>query len=394
VKTILWVDDEIRTLEALFPEFEKHGFRVLGASTISMALGILRRNSLDGVLLDVMLGGNENGLTLLEEIRHSHPHLPIVVLTQSPGASSSIRANAEGAFYLPKSSLVVNQRDDFFLSLERAFPGSTKSAPSQHSSGPDWKIWVPVIVLLLTGAGWLIQTQFFVKPEKPGVIIGQGRLPGSARIYVDNETAGIVVDGSTGFFRRELPPGSHQIRYEIPRYSPAVRAVHVTGGVETTIAPPEFHLLPTPPIIPPPPGASKPISHPTPPRDMPNAALVPFLSFASVTPKLGNANAIASPDDLKGNYWTWKVVIDGGIHGGTESHVDSLPVYVDQPHVNTQVFYLLVRGGKAWFGASPQTPYTKRMECIYSHSHGDTMYRAVPTLYDHSVAFWTRPLAD
>ena len=64
MKTILWIDDNIKLMEDSIPVFKRYGFHIITAATPSIALRELRhrRRQLQGVLLDVKLGGGENGL--------------------------------------------------------------------------------------------------------------------------------------------------------------------------------------------------------------------------------------------------------------------------------------------------------------------------------------------
>lgn len=77
---ILIVDDdqEIRKLTASY--LEKQCLQVSGAGSGVTMRAILNSKQIDLVVLDVMLPG-EDGLTLGRELRQSHPHLPILMLS-------------------------------------------------------------------------------------------------------------------------------------------------------------------------------------------------------------------------------------------------------------------------------------------------------------------------
>ena len=65
-KVILTVDDEIHILELIEYNLKKNGFSVLKAESGEEALEILKREKVDLVLLDVMLGGMD-GLEVLKK---------------------------------------------------------------------------------------------------------------------------------------------------------------------------------------------------------------------------------------------------------------------------------------------------------------------------------------
>jgi DNA-binding response OmpR family regulator len=77
---ILLVDDEpnIRFLYSTF--LADGGHEVIEAQSGSDALKMIQREPLDLVVLDIKLG-SENGLTLLQEIAHRYPSLPVIILT-------------------------------------------------------------------------------------------------------------------------------------------------------------------------------------------------------------------------------------------------------------------------------------------------------------------------
>ncbi len=77
---ILLVDDEsnIRLLYATV--LNERGHEVREASSSCEALEYLEREPVDLVILDIKLG-RENGLELLREIVHRHPHVPVILLT-------------------------------------------------------------------------------------------------------------------------------------------------------------------------------------------------------------------------------------------------------------------------------------------------------------------------
>jgi CheY-like chemotaxis protein len=81
-KKILWVDDEIDSLKPHILFLEQKGFDVSASTSGDDALGRVRNESFDLILLDEMMPGKD-GLTTLEEIKEINPHLPVVMVTKS-----------------------------------------------------------------------------------------------------------------------------------------------------------------------------------------------------------------------------------------------------------------------------------------------------------------------
>ncbi len=78
---ILIVDDEIHILELLRYNLEGNGYEVVQAESGEEAMEILESQTLDGVILDLMLPGID-GIEVLRKIRQSeHARLPVIMLT-------------------------------------------------------------------------------------------------------------------------------------------------------------------------------------------------------------------------------------------------------------------------------------------------------------------------
>jgi two-component system, OmpR family, response regulator MtrA len=77
--TILLIEDDASTREAVTMALQGHGHRVVAAADGDQALERWRQSRPDLVLLDVMLPGRD-GLDVCREIRH-HDDVPIIMLT-------------------------------------------------------------------------------------------------------------------------------------------------------------------------------------------------------------------------------------------------------------------------------------------------------------------------
>lgn len=94
---ILVVDDEeeIRTLLSRF--FTKKNYKVRTAETAEEAIGVLERERVDAVLLDINLPGT-SGLDALRKIRASWPGLPVVMISGQDDEEVAKETLKAGAF--------------------------------------------------------------------------------------------------------------------------------------------------------------------------------------------------------------------------------------------------------------------------------------------------------
>jgi two-component system response regulator PilR (NtrC family) len=99
---ILVVDDEEILQDVLGLLLRREGFRPIFARTGEEALLVLERETVDLVLLDIMLPGM-SGMEVLRQIRQRDPEQVIVVITAFSSIEGAIQAMREGAFhYIPK----------------------------------------------------------------------------------------------------------------------------------------------------------------------------------------------------------------------------------------------------------------------------------------------------
>jgi len=79
-KTVLCVEDEESQLRLRQLLFESEGYVVLAARSGPAALEQFRTNHVDAVVMDYWLSG-QNGTAVAEEMKHSHPMVPIVMIS-------------------------------------------------------------------------------------------------------------------------------------------------------------------------------------------------------------------------------------------------------------------------------------------------------------------------
>ncbi len=92
----LIVDDEALIGKVLAGVLEPRNCTCVTTSTASCALEMLSRHCFDLVLLDIMLPG-QSGLELLDNIKISHPTLPVVMVTALNDAATAVQAMKKGA---------------------------------------------------------------------------------------------------------------------------------------------------------------------------------------------------------------------------------------------------------------------------------------------------------
>lgn len=118
---ILLVDDEVETLIAVQKVLEKRGgFKVLAAESAEKALDILGKQHVSIVITDIRMPGMD-GVSLLRNIKASHPDLPIIITTGYGSVETAVEALKEGADdYLTKPTNPAEIVRKIRESLERA----------------------------------------------------------------------------------------------------------------------------------------------------------------------------------------------------------------------------------------------------------------------------------
>jgi two-component system, NarL family, invasion response regulator UvrY len=101
--------------------------RVLGeASNGQEVFAKVSSQAWDVVLLDLAMPGR-NGLEVLQQLKHTNPHLPVLVFSMYPGSQYVVRALKAGARgYLPKESLP----EELVIALRKVVQGGRYVSPS------------------------------------------------------------------------------------------------------------------------------------------------------------------------------------------------------------------------------------------------------------------------
>jgi two-component system nitrogen regulation response regulator NtrX len=95
--TVLIVDDEANIRRMVGALLVSEGFEVREASEGNAGLRLAEENEPDVMLLDLMIPGGPDGITVLEQVRQRYPDLPVVMMSGRAGLSDAVRATKLGA---------------------------------------------------------------------------------------------------------------------------------------------------------------------------------------------------------------------------------------------------------------------------------------------------------
>ena len=95
-KTILVIDDDKMLRDTLAVGLRKQGFNVIRAESAESADEILRKISVDAMVLDRMMNGID-GLSFLKKIRSNGDLTPVIMLTAMTGPENTIAGLTDGA---------------------------------------------------------------------------------------------------------------------------------------------------------------------------------------------------------------------------------------------------------------------------------------------------------
>ena len=93
---ILVVEDELNAREALGEVFASKHVVDLTAD-VGEAMAAIQAHVPDLVLTDIVLAGDRDGLELLRWVKHTHPEVPVIVMTAYGSVSRAVQAMQDGA---------------------------------------------------------------------------------------------------------------------------------------------------------------------------------------------------------------------------------------------------------------------------------------------------------
>jgi DNA-binding NtrC family response regulator len=135
--SILIVDDEPNIRRVLQVAFEKEGYRAAVAEDAADAANQIGEGSFDCVITDVTMPG-KSGYDLLLELRHSHPELPVVIMTAFGTIPQAVEAIRNGAFeYVTKPFDL-----DVLKKIVASAVEKRKPAKAAHPKGGGKTAWI------------------------------------------------------------------------------------------------------------------------------------------------------------------------------------------------------------------------------------------------------------
>ncbi len=184
-RSILWIDDEVESLNSQILFLQEQGFSVEKAAHGDDALVLLQRQPYGVVLLDEQMPGRR-GLELFRAIRTIDSTMPVVMVTKSEEPATLKDAiGAEISDYLvkpvsPRQVLSVITRlleGDRIRQqrLSRDFATRFRELEARRSAGMDWREWIDLVVEL---AEWEVRLG---RAEEPGLSEALSNLQQSLR---------------------------------------------------------------------------------------------------------------------------------------------------------------------------------------------------------------------
>ncbi|MGH8378829.1 MAG: nitrogen regulation protein NR(I) [Gammaproteobacteria bacterium] len=158
----IWVVDDDPSLRWVMREaLEQASYTPRDFSSAHDVLPALKQATPDALITDIHLPG-EDGLKLLQELRASHPGIPVVVITAHSDLESAVAAYQGGAFeYLPKPFDV----DELIAVVARALQTAPLSSSATAASQPDADTLIgeaPAMQAVFRTIGRLAATQLTV----------------------------------------------------------------------------------------------------------------------------------------------------------------------------------------------------------------------------------------
>lgn len=154
-KTVMWIDDELESLDAHVLFLEEHGYQVERAAHGDDAVALLQRQPYGVILLDEQLPGRR-GMELVGELRAIDPAVPVVMVTKSEEAHTMREAiGVEMEDYLvkpvnPRQVLTVVTRlleGDRIRQqrIARDFVTRFRELEERRASELGWREWIELV---------------------------------------------------------------------------------------------------------------------------------------------------------------------------------------------------------------------------------------------------------
>ena len=105
-KNILVIDDDRNWRSLLYRQLKEAGFHAIEATNGRTALGLIKSNNIDVVILDILLP-DSSGLEIYDEIRKQFPHIRIIVASVHPVEEQTFLISDADDYYFKSESLLV-----------------------------------------------------------------------------------------------------------------------------------------------------------------------------------------------------------------------------------------------------------------------------------------------
>jgi CheY-like chemotaxis protein len=157
-REILWVDDEIDLLRPHILFLDERGYHVTPVGNGEDAVGLVRDQGFDLVLLDEFMPGL-SGLETLEAIKDVNPNLPVIMITKSEEESlvdEAIGKRIDDFLIKPVNPVQVlsacrrllDRRSIQSRQLTRDYVEDFRKNAMKRASAPTWEDWVDIHINL------------------------------------------------------------------------------------------------------------------------------------------------------------------------------------------------------------------------------------------------------
>ena len=116
--SILVADDEPNSLFGICQVLTDEGFRTTPAKNGREALEKLKTDSFDLIITDEKMP-DMSGMELLLDLKKTHPHIPVILITAYGSVSMAVEALKRGAFYFFEKP-IFDQLERFFIIIRQA----------------------------------------------------------------------------------------------------------------------------------------------------------------------------------------------------------------------------------------------------------------------------------
>jgi len=116
--SILVVDDEPNSLFGICQVLTDEGFQAIPANNGKEALEKLRTNPVNLIITDEKMP-DLTGMELLSEVRKTHPHIPLILITAYGSVLMAVEALRKGAFYFFEKP-IFDKLERFFIIIRQA----------------------------------------------------------------------------------------------------------------------------------------------------------------------------------------------------------------------------------------------------------------------------------